>query len=306
MFAKMVNLILGIYSVVCYFVLLNFSRKNDKKIEVMVFSYDRPGQLFSLLKSLQKHGAGVEKINIVYRSSNTEFEDAYQYAFDFFSEVFQINSYCENTSGFKSTLLKAISNITSAYVLFFMDDQVAYKDFSLGKLSSMLNHFSIVTMRLGMNTRWCYTLKKEQFLPKFKDHKTYFSWLISWKEDDFNYPFSLDATCFPTNLIKRLFSVLYYKAPNSLEGALNLSKSALILLRVRMASFKTQRVVNFVIGKVQEENENTSLDMCKYELLDRFLKGEYITVDPLSQDSISSPHQESGFAFKLLEEKEEV
>ena len=55
------------------------SQANSKKTaDLIIFSYDRPMQLFALLESIEKNVVGLNKTNVIYRSSNNEFEVGYE------------------------------------------------------------------------------------------------------------------------------------------------------------------------------------------------------------------------------------
>src|SRR3990167_10710500 len=47
-------------------------------ISLIVFSYDRPLQLYSFLHSLQKHTTGLQEIMVIYRTSTPEFQAGYE------------------------------------------------------------------------------------------------------------------------------------------------------------------------------------------------------------------------------------
>ena len=56
--------------------MLNFF--GPQKADLLVFSYDRPLQLFAFLESVQKYMEGLSSVSVLYRTSNAEFEKGYQ------------------------------------------------------------------------------------------------------------------------------------------------------------------------------------------------------------------------------------
>ena len=53
-------------------------------VDLVVFSYDRPLQLFAFLESTNQFVSGLGEISIIYRYSDENYEKAYQKVFDYF------------------------------------------------------------------------------------------------------------------------------------------------------------------------------------------------------------------------------
>lgn len=63
------------------------TNKTDDKTDLIIFSYDRPMQLYALLESVEQYVTGAENICVVYRASDERFEQSYQSVKEDFDKV---------------------------------------------------------------------------------------------------------------------------------------------------------------------------------------------------------------------------
>ena len=97
-------------------------------VDLVIFSYDRPLQLYALLESVEKYLTGLSSTTIIYRISNERFRLSYNTVKNRFSHC----TYRQqgNTPGqdFKPLTIEATFGGNSDYILFGVDD-IIVKDF---------------------------------------------------------------------------------------------------------------------------------------------------------------------------------
>jgi hypothetical protein len=246
------------------------------------------------------------QINILYKTSNDEFQKGYEFLI---SKYPQFNFKKEES--FKEDILLLFNN--SDYTVFFTDDDIIYKSFRLNKDELhnifMLTEANCFSLRLGLNTRNCYTMQRLNSLEHFKTHNFYFDIdliepVISWKvkdgTNDYAYPMSVDGHIFKTEYIKNLCEVLEYTNPNLFEAMLsNFARNEMI-----MSSYEYSKLVNSPINRVQEIFQNLSGMKYRYsveDLNEMYLDGLILNLEKMNFNEITGCHQEVQPIFKLNE-----
>lgn len=273
------------------------SKKSIDKIEVVVFSYNRPGQLYALLKSINKYINITDlKVHILYRCDDEKFFNAYQEVFR--TEFkFIIVQHLQSTD-FKKSLINLLGSVNSENILTFVDDQVLFREVAI-PITSEAN-FDIYTLRIGKDTSYCYTLQKSQTCKNIRLSNNGLAWNVGFKNNDFNYPFSVDATFFNKNDFYFFAKWLKYNAPNSFEGAMNRSRLLSAIISTTISSPLDQAAVNIVLNKVQNENDNISLKGYSPDrLLKMWKENKYYGLDDEAVDKIKSPHIDFGFILRI-------
>jgi GT2 family glycosyltransferase/glycosyltransferase involved in cell wall biosynthesis len=194
-------------------------------LKVLVFSKDRPLQLDGTLRSFfaRVSEKGVS-VTVLYTTSSPQQEDLYRKVQAEFSQVNFIRE-----TVFKQNLLQAL--VGCRYVLFLVDDNIFVRDFSLEEnLEDLSAHPQALgySLRLGENTTYCYSLNRSQPKPVMQvcaSGTRAFTWVGA--EADYGYPLEVSSSIYRASDILPLLSQLEYKNPNSLEGHLAESVSAL-------------------------------------------------------------------------------
>ena len=194
------NLLVGLY-----FLNKNSCKNKNYKFEVLVFSFNRALQLESLLKSLIFNLKGNIRINILYKTEKHT-NELYEVLKKKFIKEKNIN-FIHQESNFKSSLLKLLKSIDDKYsankqLLFFVDDQILFRNTNLSSIKNLLKKAPITTLRVGLNTRNSYNLNKKQNIKDypFVIKNNLLFWKPLFKEDDLSYVFSFDSSTIPFNL----------------------------------------------------------------------------------------------------------
>jgi hypothetical protein len=274
-------------------------------LNVIIFSKDRAMQLDLLLQSiLLNFNVEDYKLNILYKASNDEYNRGYNMIRDLYPQF----NY-KKEENFKEDLVSLFND--SEYTTFLTDDDIIYQSFKFNndELHNifMLTNANCFSLRLGLNTRHCYTMQRLNSLEDFKTHNFYYDTdliepVISWKvkdgTNDYAYPMSVDGHIFKTEYIKNLCEVLEYTNPNLFEAFLsNFGKSEMI-----MASYKNNKLVNSPINRVQETFQNLSGMKYGYsveDLNEMYLDGLILNLEKMNFNEITGCHQEIQPIFKL-------
>ncbi len=142
-----------------------------KDADLIVFSYNRPLQLYALLESTQKYIKGLDNIFVVYRASKAAFEKEYQVVKDTFTEVNYFSQGNNPKADFKPLTLKAFNGSSSKYVVFAVDDIIVKDSIDIDFDVQMLKKTNAYGMfyRLGKNLTRCYPYNCRQPVPRLKN-----------------------------------------------------------------------------------------------------------------------------------------
>ena len=96
--------------------------------DLVVYSFDRPMQLFALLESIDFYVTGLGEITVIYRSSDDQFSMAYEEVENCFPGVVFVKQGSNPHADFKVLTLRAAFESPHDYILFAVDD-IIVKDF---------------------------------------------------------------------------------------------------------------------------------------------------------------------------------
>lgn len=244
-------------------------------MRAIVFSKNRPMQLDLLLTSLSRNAKGLFDITVLwtggegYRICSQEHPEARFVEED--GLTYQVRA-----------LLREGSLVT-----FLTDDDVLYRP--LTAIPYLPPNVICFSLRLGMNTNYCYPLARSQRVPEKV------AWLWEQEDGDFGYPMSLDGHIFRAS---DLIPVLgHFTTPNWLE--VMLMKAAPTFKRPYMTCFSESRLVGLPLNRVQDEMPNRNGGTYSVqELNQRYLRGERIDLDALDFSDIHGAHQEIPLVFR--------
>ena len=171
--------------------------KQNSDLSCVIFSKDRPMQLFATLESYFKFCNYPTNLIVLYKISNKKLERSYQELFD---EYQNKNIVFIEESNFKQDLINILKKIQSNYIFFLVDDIIFKSYFSFNDYFSLkYKNKYLLSLRLGKNLSYCYTKAVKQHLPIFKNiNKQFISWSFYNSELDWKYVFSVDGHVFKT------------------------------------------------------------------------------------------------------------
>lgn len=204
-----------------------------KPVITIIFSRNRALQCHLTLSTLLNHCTDIKQESDIFvlHRNDPEHEPSYETLKTEFPTV----TFVKETN-FKQDLLSLVlsneSNISwgknedfeGKFVCFMTDDSVVCNNFSMSNVMKTLNNgrdclgFSL---RLGLNTKFCYPYNCEQAVPHVVN-VTLDTLMFDWQkaEYDFGYPLELSSSVFKVEDIIEILSGCEYGSPNSLETCL--------------------------------------------------------------------------------------
>jgi hypothetical protein len=262
--------------------------------DMVVFSYNRPIQLYAFLESAEKLMTGAGEIHVIYRADTEEFSTGYDVVAHDFDYVIFHKQGSDPRSDFKPLTMQTTFGSPSNYIIFAVDD-IIVKDFC--NLSDCIDQMEQQNaygfyLRMGRHITWCYSWNQPQNLPPMKEVSPgLFAWKFSEGTHDWNYPHSVDMTLLRKKEVRANFDRLSFTNPNTLEGYwANLANP--IMNRLGLC-YEKSKIVNVPLNRVQLTYSNRNMDLyTPEELLAIFNEGKKIDIEPLFQWDNPGPHSE--------------
>ena len=187
--------------------------------DLVIFSFDRPLQLYALLESLQLYATDIRSTTIIYRTSNDRYDNAFHQVALQFPHIQLFHQ--ESIHDFKTLTIRALEESTSDYIIFAVDDNIVKDTFSTHECIYWLEKTNAYGfyLKLGSHLNYCYTENAPQKLPPYTHiHDSIFAWEFEDGEKDWRYPNTVDMTLYRKKDLISLFKSLEYTNPNLLEG----------------------------------------------------------------------------------------
>ncbi len=260
------------------------NKSDNFTADLVIFSYDRPLQLYALLESVYRYVIDINSIAVIYRTSDDRYEQAFHEVALQFPEVIFLQQ--QSIYDFKPLTIQAIENSTSDYIVFAVDDNIVKDYTSLHECIDQLEQADAYGfyLKLGAHLDYCYTENAPQAVPPLTHiNGTIFSWDFEEGEKDWHYPNTVDMTLYRKKDLLDIFKLLDYRNPNLLEArwagwwAQHGAPSNLGLC------YADSKIVNIPLNKVQTayvENRDMNL-FTPQELLEMFENGYKMDIRPL-------------------------
>lgn len=270
------------------------------QVDLAIFSYDRPMQLYALLESIDLNVQGLSRQSVIYRASSAEFEVGYALVKQAFPRVnFMAQSHQRAAIDFKPLVLEAAFSplSLSPYVLFAVDDIVITRPIDLKRACAQLEggRYWGCFFRLGLDITHCYMVDRSSGVPakgRLMDDG-FFTWKIADGQGDWGYPNNVDFTLYRKQQVAPFFLYSHYTTPNNLEASwANYANSSMMAICPQMSC-----LVNIPMNVVSQFNNRQMHYKDTQELLDLFLEGYTIDIAKLQGVEHNSPHAEINPSF---------
>ncbi len=257
--------------------------------DMLIFSYDRPLQLYALLESIRHYISGLSQLSVIYRASDERYASAYEELQAHFPSIHWMRQSANPHKDFKPLVLQALKGFSSPYVLFAVDD-IVVKDFV--DLSHCIDAMEKTGaygfyLRLGAHVKHCYMIDQPQAIPPHLSFgEGMFAWDFASAQHDWAFAHTLDMTVYRKADVQSAFQRLNYKHPNRLEQswAQNQPQQAIGLC------FEHSKIVNLPLNMVNLSDCRHSHFMTTEELLVKWNEGLKMSIDPLFRIENPSPH----------------
>ncbi|MGO9178336.1 MAG: glycosyltransferase family 2 protein [Candidatus Limnocylindrales bacterium] len=268
-------------------------------VSVLVFSKDRPLQLDAALRSLKLDCDALDpaSVRVLYRTSTPFFASQYRVLANQHADLAFVRE-----QGFKADLMRLVDG--SRYVFFVVDDTLFVRQFSVAQAIRALESEPGclgVSLRLGRNTRYCYTVDKLQQPPAFEGLDSgllSFDWTQA--EHDFGYPLEISSSIYRTEDLLPLLAELEYQNPNTLEAALAARAASFRANLPRLACYQQSVAFSVPANLVQTawRNRVDGRPELTVEALGRaFNQGQRLDVQRYQGFVANACHQELDFVY---------
>jgi hypothetical protein len=264
----------------------------DFKADLIIFSYDRPLQLYALLESIEQYVSGIDSKVIIYRTSNDSYEQAYEEV----KKRFPLPDYQKQSNlpqlDFKRMTVQAFRNSKTPYILFAVDDIIIKDCIDIAQCIQLIeknNAYGFYPW-LGKNISECYSLNsRAQPAPQMAAVESgIFAWRFSNGTCDWNYPHTVDFALYRKKDIVHFIENLEYSSPNTLEG-IWAGQSHYIQNKIGLC-FEFSKSVNLPLNRVGEFKNRHMNFMSPEQMLELFEQNLKIDIKPLFRIKNKDPH----------------
>lgn len=286
-----------------YFILIflivfyRISGENSQKSDIIIFSFDRPLQLCGLLDSIDTFVENQGNIFILYRTTNSAFEKAYDQAFKEFKKlnIKPIKQGNQPRTDFKPLLLKLLGDCTHNHILFATDDCLFIRKVDLSDCIVHLEDHKAYSFNLGLgkNIIESQVTKLKSPLPAkhiFKDH--YIRWTFNDAVSEWRYPNALDRSLYRKIQIIKMFNNLQFTSPNTLEAQWAIQAETDGTLDQTGVCFDKSKMINVPFNMVQQDWSTPHMGLSTDEFLAIFTSNRRMDIQKYSTIVPRSPHVE--------------
>ncbi len=289
-------------------IILVFIFNINSKVDLIIYSYNRPMQLYALLESIERYVVGIGKTFVIYRSANQEFENKYKEVQENFTWTeFVVHSHTEPYKYFKPITMECIFNKESnPYFLIAMDDNIVTDFVDLEDAITNMEKFRAFAffLRLGTNINECFMTKTKTPVPCFKIFKGIFCWIFKNGSGDWAFPINHDMTIYRKKDMKESLEKLDFDGFHNWETrwcqmAADMNKHGLCYERSKIVNI-TANLVNPTDGNYEQftsEWKRKMNDFSTENLLKKFNDGLKINIDDFYQINNKAPHIEYEYNF---------
>ena len=272
----------------------------NKKIEIIIFSYNRAMQLNTLINSILKYFPEPFHITVLYNhtiahqkgyeilqkkftnikfiqedSSHTSFPIQKLFKLFNFKRYLKYKYLRKPRTDFRHKLISILKDSDSAFTMFLTDDSVFIKPVELNPI--LLERISEnpkdlqYSLRLGENINSPASYSK---------NGNFMIWDFSIPENkrDWRYNFSVDAHIYDTKFILDMSKDIIFNNPNTYESFTKIRICEKGYQNYGVANL-TPSILSFPINMVQDVQGNESLDVSTEQLEKYFIDGYSLKYD---------------------------
>jgi len=282
-----------------FFLSFSQAKSDQNTVDIIIFSFDRPLQLYALLESIETYMSGVGDIRIIYRSSNNDYENGYQIVKENFPNTIFLKQGANPKKDFKPLTMKSLRESQHGYIVFAVDD-IIVKDFvDLEHAAEILRETNAYGfyLRLGLHITYCYAENKTQPIPKHNHViDNVYSWHFKDGRYDWCYPNTVDMTIYKKDEILKEFPSFGFSNPNTLEANWHIRRKR-IMHRKGLCCHHS-KIINIPVNRVQNTFRNRNMNsLSPKELLEIFYKGLKVDIAALFKINNKGVHEPYNLTF---------
>ncbi|MDB5594997.1 MAG: cell wall biosis glycosyltransferase-like protein [Hyphomicrobiales bacterium] len=189
------------------------------ELECVIFSKDRAMQLHALLGSYLDMVKNPRPVTILYKASDTEHRQAYSELADLFADP-DIR-FVEETD-FRQQMIEHATRSPAAKIMLLVDDMLFKDRLDFERLVEVDSSKHILVLTRGRDLTYSSVLQKPLVPPAMRTSAAGFQ-EFSWYSEDFSdwtFPLGVSGYMFGRKEWLAMLTTLKFKAPNSLEAAM--------------------------------------------------------------------------------------
>lgn len=297
---KKISVFFGIAVLITVFYIRSSTNDPVKQSDLVVFSFNRPLQLYAFLESVYKYCKGIGEIHVIYRTDTDKFKQGYTILKEIFPHVQYHEQGINPRQDFKPLTLRAAFESSASYIMFAVDDIVVKDKIDISACIEAVEKYNAYGFyfRLGKNLTNCYSWgSATQPLPPLEQEEPdLFSWHFNQGCYDWIYPNTVDMTMYRKKDIESDLRVYSYYSPNTLEVIWN-RRSHNVLAKKGLC-YTYSKNVNMPLNRVQNDEKNRSMkEWSPEKLLQEFLAGKKMDIAPLHCVHNTAAHMEYSPTF---------
>lgn len=265
-----------------------YAETPQKSADLIIFSFNRPLQLYALLQTVHKYITNLNQICILYRTTNQNYDNAYEEIKGRFPHIKFIKQGPNPRGDFKPLLLQCVFGSPVEYVMFSVDDDIVTDYVDIYECTQAMEKHGAYGfyLRAGRNLTSHYPENGPVIQPPFiQVEPNILKYQFNSGNDVWNYPNNLDMTVFKKSNLEHFFRNASYSSPNTLEGTwagtTNLNNYGLC--------FNTSKKFMLALNIVQQDwyvpNENS---FSVEDLFARWNSGLAIDIEQFAQINTNS------------------
>jgi len=274
----------------------------NKKVQLMIFSYNRPMQLDLLVSSIGKNITDFDKIIVTFNYSDDKFLKGYE---NFKKKGLVDEWHCDkgisHTSAFKNYLVKLMGD-KYGYTCLFSDDAIVYGKVSMDDvIAQMTDDVISFSLRSGLNAKYSFYGGKTIIENPWGEYED-LGEFIKWDWTEYNpkrcngYPMGFGDGCtFKTETIKYLLGRIEGQSPNEIERYLNQAENREAITQKKLVAYKHSKLVSNPVNNVNTFSPLFSGEKFSYpveKLNDKYLEGYVVDLEAIDFNNIKATHQE--------------
>ncbi|WP_445781342.1 hypothetical protein [Shewanella sp.] len=202
----------------------NYGVDIPNEIVSIVFSKDRAMQINAFLESYYKHVKNFGKVVIIYKATTEEHYQSYEDVINTYKEH---NLKFIDEKNFREQLIETLNCEQSKKIIFYVDDMIFLRKFNYADLIKIDELQNVIALTRGADLNYSTVLNRKIEAPKFNNLEgefLSFNWNESDNFTDWTYPIGVSGYMYHRLEILEMIKLLDFKAPNSLETALQVYK----------------------------------------------------------------------------------
>ena len=269
-------------------------------VDVVVFSYNRPMQLYAFLKSFYQYTENYNEVHVIYRADDASYSTAYDVVAAKFAKAQFHKQGQTPKQDFKPLVLSSAFSKTSTaeYVAFGVDDIIITDSVDLTECVKSLEAYQGwgFFLRLGKNITECCMLNIKTPPPQpITTTDSLLVWDFSQGRGDWNYPNSVDMTIYKKQKIRNFLETGDYSNPNTLENLWHRQKNS--NSSTKGVCFLHSKIVNIPLNVVNFWSKMKKIHYTTENLLKSFQEGMEIDISKFYKVNNPDAHMEYDVSF---------